>query len=471
MPPHATRSPLLMLLLVAPCAAADPVVPTDGMKIAADTTLAPGVYLLAEGLEIVADGVILDGSDAVLISREQKGVGLIAAGRKDITIRNLTVERFHTGILLRDCAAPVITGCRIRGTHEIPSGPVWLDIWAPPDRAYGAAILLHNVRDARIEANDLQHQQNGLSLYNCSRCTLTANNASFNSGWGIHLHASSDNILRENVADWCNRIYTYPQGGYYAGADAAGLLIVVSSSRNVVEKNSFRGGGDGVFIAGYRHPDINAPCNDNVFRENDCSLSPNNAFEATFCSGNRFENNVADKSNYGFWLGYSTSTHVSENKIRENRVAGVAIEHGRSNRISGNVIRRNRTGVELWTDADNDFVKALPEAAPSEKEWVLENVFQQNDVAISLRADNDVAPDLCRGHQLLNNRLLANRVGLRVRRARDLTVRGTEFRAQTGPDLDVEDAGSLDTTGNLFEPAPASPAPSTPPTRSNTATE
>ena len=69
-----------------------------------------------------------------------------------------------------------------------------------------------------------------------------------------------------------------------------------------------------------------------------------------FSSGNVFEGNIANYSNYGFWLGYSTDTTVRGNEIRANRFDGVAIEHGRDNRIEDNRIERNRNGIRLWSD-------------------------------------------------------------------------------------------------------------------------
>ncbi len=61
-----------------------------------------------------------------------------------------------------------------------------------------------------------------------------------------------------------------------------------------------------------------------------------------------FEENVADFSNYGFWLGYSRDTLVLSNRIRSNRLDGIAIEAGRGNRIKQNTIIGNRTGIRLW---------------------------------------------------------------------------------------------------------------------------
>jgi hypothetical protein len=51
------------------------VVPTDGMIIRADTTLALGACHLPKGLIIATDGVTLDGGGALLIGEQRTGAG------------------------------------------------------------------------------------------------------------------------------------------------------------------------------------------------------------------------------------------------------------------------------------------------------------------------------------------------------------------------------------------------------------
>jgi parallel beta-helix repeat protein len=53
-------------------------------------------------------------------------------------------------------------------------------------------------------------------------------------------------------------------------------------------------------------------CDNNIIEDNDGSYSPTNAFEAIFSRGNIFRSNIANYSNYGFWLG------VSRDGILEN---------------------------------------------------------------------------------------------------------------------------------------------------------
>src|SRR5579871_312556 len=305
-----------------------PVTPADGMEIGADCVLAPGIYVLPRGLSIVADGVTLDGNGAVLIGQDRQGAGIRLEGRSGVTIRNVRLRDYTHGIHARRCTNLTLVGNQIASTAELPPNTVFLDIWRRPEAAYGGAILLHEVSYSLVAGNDLQHQQSGLLTYHCARLTVRGNQAGYNSGYGFHLFGTSDSLFEENSADYCCRFEPREGGRHYGhvGADATGFLAVYHSCRNTFRRNTARLGGDGFFLAGLTPDGEKAGCNDNLFEENDASLSPNIAFEATFCRGNRFRNNFADRCNYGFWLGFSWDTTIESNRILLNRQAGIAVE-------------------------------------------------------------------------------------------------------------------------------------------------
>ena len=172
---------------------------------------------------------------------------------------------------------------------------------------------------------------------------VSGNHASHCGNVGIYLLQSSHNEVSDNRAEHCIR-YT---GRFWCDtADSAGILLEDGSNHNRITGNSLRYSGDGFFIRGHH----GEPSRDNFVARNDASYSPNNAFEAVFCPGNVFEDNVANYSNYGFWLGYSTDSTVRGNEIRANRFDGIAIEHGQNNAIEDNRIEENRNGIRLWSD-------------------------------------------------------------------------------------------------------------------------
>src|SRR5688500_8568013 len=228
--------------------------------ITKDTQLEPRVYFLPEGLTIDADNVTLDGRGATVIGADRTGHGARVSSRKNITIKNLNVMNFYHGLSIEKSKEVEIYNCHITSTAEIPSNTLFLDVWKDAGDAYGGAIYLKEVTDARIHENDLQHQMNGVLSYQCKRLEFIRNNASYCSGFGFHLFETCDSLFAENYADYCCRYYLSDSGSHL-GADATGFLIVFKSCNNVFRKNHARLGGDGFFLAGLAPGGLDVGCN------------------------------------------------------------------------------------------------------------------------------------------------------------------------------------------------------------------
>jgi parallel beta-helix repeat protein len=446
---------------------AELVIPEDGMVIERDTVLYPGVYYLPNGVFIAEDGVTLDGNGALLIGKDFNGRGVRVNQRIDVTIRNIRLERYYHGIWVNACANVRVERCQATHTHELPAPDTFLDVWLSREQAYGGGIFLSGVIDSVVADNDVQHQQSGIMLYGCNRVEVTRNNASFNSGYGLLLYESSENIVEGNTADFCCRVYTSDPTSdrYDNGADAAALVMMCNSSRNVVRDNRLRGSGDGVFLGGFHKDQIKVPCNDNVFENNDGSFSPNIAFEATFSQRNLFRNNRADNCTYGFWLGYSSETTVESNSITGNRSAGVAIEHGHHNTIKANTFERNGAGVQLWINDDGArgaglFRQFYPDCAESYETNVLDNAFTHNDVAVrawtertstrskSAATEHAVPAQRCHHFIVKGNTLHDNRVGVQFERVRDSSVHQNRITSNLEAGIKLVGCADVSTGGN-----------------------
>jgi parallel beta-helix repeat protein len=446
----------------------NPTIPTDGLSLRANTTLASGVYYLPAGLCIDADNVTLDGNGATLIGADRRGVGIRVNGRSNVAVRNVRLRDYYHGVVARGCRGLALDGNQITSTAEVAPNTIFLDIWLPPDEAYGGGILLWDVLDSRVEQNDLQHQQSGLLTYGCARLTVRANQASYNSGWGIHLYRTCDSLFEENVADYCCRFeprrppFGQVAGGRHyghMGADAAGFLAVSGSCRNVFRRNAARLGGDGFFLAGLSPDGEKAGCDDNLFEENDVSLSPNIAFEATFSRGNVFRGNFADRCNYGFWLGFSWDTSIENNRMLTNRQAGIAVENGHEFTVRGNTFQDNGHGILLWSKHVPRFAELYPESLTS-RDWQIEqNVFTRNGKGIRIAADQDhgirpLPPDVPRtpcphGHVIRRNEIQDNRVGIELAGVDGTVIEGNLLSGNVEADLVQEDAGGATSRNNL----------------------
>ena len=335
-------------------------------------------------IEICADGVALDLSGVVLDGEGDGGVGIWVHDCEDVAILNGMVMGFHYGIRAENVRNLTIRGCVVSDNANPPDAGWLPDIDAPVEEGFGGGIYLRRVSDSVIEGNLVCNNFNGISVVRSERNVVRGNNASHCGNVGIYLLMSSDNEVVDNTAEHCIR-YT---GRFWCDtADSAGILLEHDSHRNRIIGNSLRYSGDGFFIRAHNRP----PSNDNFIAGNDGSYSPNNAFEAVFSSGNVFEGNIANYSNYGFWLGYSTDTTVRGNEIRANRFDGVAIEHGRDNSIEDNRIERNRNGIRLWSDGAPER-RDIGEGDVAARHYAIRGnrIEDSRECGISVTDDHDV---------------------------------------------------------------------------------
>lgn len=426
------------------------VIPSDGMVIREDTRFAPGVYVLPHGLTIEADGVTLDGGGALLVSGEQTGSAIRVQGRKGVTLRGLRVSGYYQAIRCDDCENVTIEDVQVRGTAEIEGIETFLYLWQPLEQGYSAAILLHNVQGGAVRRCDVQHQMNGILLYNCSGLTVEQNNASFNSGWGVYLWGTTDSLIADNQLDFVNRLYRRPEdGSIRAEADTAAIVLVKSSSRNRFLRNSCIAGGDGIFVAGYEHPGMVTPCNDNVFEENDCRLSPNNAIESTFSQGNIFRRNNCSRSNYGFWMGYSWDNTLEDNHIEFNRFVGIAAEHAHGFVIRNNTIRLNGEGIRLWTRG-GEVLQYFPGFEVAHDVTIEGNTIETNRLGFNAYSAPD--PNEPQGHDfhLRGNTFNDNRVGAHFARVAASSVEDNAFTGNVESALRLRDGAAVRAQNNHF---------------------
>ncbi|MBL8166236.1 MAG: right-handed parallel beta-helix repeat-containing protein [Anaerolineae bacterium] len=426
------------------------VVPVDGMVITEDTRFAPGIYPLSQGLKIGADGITIEGEGALLVDQSRQGVGIHAEGRQSVTVRGIAISGFFHGLRFDDCRDVRVEDVRVRDTYEIEGIDTFLYLWHPIEEVYSAAILLNGVQGGAVRGCDLQHQMNGILLYGSSGLTVENNNASFNSGWGVYLSGSSDNVVADNRLDFCNRIFRRPESGAIrVEADAAGIVLVESSCRNKFLRNSCLCGGDGIFVAGYNHKGGKTTCDDNLFEDNDCRLSPNNAIESTFSRGNVFRRNDCSRSNYGFWMGYSWDNVVEDNIIDSCRMVGIAIEHGHGFIIRRNQIQNNREGIRLFTRG-GETLKHWPEWSVSYDYTVEDNLIEQNRIGFNGYTGPEIPLEkVSYDLRIRGNTFRANLTGTRFHRVRDTTLSANIFQNNQQAAILIEQPGVTLTDNQL----------------------
>jgi len=419
---------------------------TGPMRIAQNTRIAPGTYRMdvadrAAVIEIDADNVELDLTGVTLESSaanpwERVGVGVHSEGHSHVTVRGGAIRGYRFGMLLGGDSAPAaeikVIGTDVSGSRgqRLLSTPThydendWVDIFKIESwESYGGGLYLKNVDGAWIEGVTAHGAQNGILLAKVTHATIYRSDLSHNSGWGIALWNSSWNDLLENHADWDVRCES---SSYSHGCDSAGVSLMDASNRNRIVGNSFTHSGDGYFLSRVE----NGPQSDyNYVAWNDGSYSPHNAFESTFSEGDEFDHNIADHSDYGFWLGFSRASTVADNHIEGSKRDAVAIEHGSGNNIVRNQIIANGTsGIRLFRGGT-----ALE---PSERYAILENNFTGNPAALILERTQDVS--------ITANTFANNKVGLKLESGNaGIRLQKNRFTPQTAKKIETADPSAI----------------------------
>ena len=296
-------------------------------------------------MSVSTSGVCLDLSGVFLDGEGAGGVGISVRDCEDVTIQNGVIKGFHYGIHAENVDRLSIQNCVVSDNTN-PTDAGWLpDTDSPMEEGFGGGIYLRRVRHSVIENNQVNNNFNGISLVRSDHNVIGGNHASYCGNVGIYLLKSSHNEILHNLCEHCIR---YTDRFWCDTADSAGILLEQESNRNRIIGNSLRYSGDGFFIRANPRADSPVSSDYNLVQGNDASFSPNNAFEAVFSAHNVFRENVANYSNYGFWLGYSSNTKVEGNTANYNRLDGIAIEHGRANTLQGNHLEGNRNGINLW---------------------------------------------------------------------------------------------------------------------------
>ena len=345
----------------------------SGLVITRSVRVAPRTYRLAapasldsavitiRGDDITVDfaGASLVGLDPTSDPDRASGIGIRVDGGRNVRVLNATVRGYKVGLLARGTRNLSLGRDdfshnwkpRLFSAIEHESLADWLSHHHNEQREwlrFGAGVYLEDVRGGEIREVRIEQGMEGLMLVRSDSLRVWNNVIEFNSGVGMGLYRSSDNVIMHNRASYNVRGYSH--GFYKRGQDSADLLLYEQSCRNVVAYNSMTHGGDGLFLwAGQSTMDTGeGGSNDNLFYANDFSFAPTNGMEATF-SRNIFAENRVEGSDYGLWGGYSFDSRVVGNHFARNRT-GVAIEHGQNNTIARNVFDGDTVAIYLWAN-------------------------------------------------------------------------------------------------------------------------
>lgn len=388
------RTTLAILTAIAGCAiAADPI------EISSDTKLDPKkVY---GPIVVTASHVTIDGQGAWVVGategapREYKGVGIRARAVNGVTLRNINVKGFETGLRVEDAEGWTIEGCDFSDNFHDPDFG-----WGENGRRGG--IVLTRVRKSTLRGNKANRNWDGCGLEACDENTIEGNDFSRCSNTCLKLWTSRRNTITGNNLSYGIRI----SPGEVHARDSTCVLIESGSNDNVFRGNDCTHGGDGIFVRV-----LNGWCSTgNLFEENDCSYANNNAIEC-WAPRNRWVRNKANHSSYGFWMGGSDQTALIDNEaawngdpkghhnsphLPDGGHAGIVFMFGPGSHV---VVRGNRchhnngAGIALIGDQESRGEKWKI------RHWIIEqNLLEENrwDVFLQHADWVRIAANLCR---------------------------------------------------------------------------
>src|SRR5207249_1692759 len=128
--------------------------------------------------------------------------GVSSIGHDNVIIRNGTIRGYFYGVRLENATNAQVLGNDLSANWLDPASqtpnPPFLNINAGPNLAdrsnLGGGLFMRNVTGGMVSGNTMRSGENGMDLYNVTASTIDHNNASDNTGWGVHLYASTGNL-------------------------------------------------------------------------------------------------------------------------------------------------------------------------------------------------------------------------------------------------------------------------------------
>jgi len=136
--------------------------------------------ILSGGIVVERDNIILDGSACTLQGNKSLGsMGVVLDGRSNVTIKNLTITDFITGVHLMRSLGNILQNDRMTTNT--------------------CGIYLENSSGNNMSENDISDQDiNGVVLRSSANNSIDENRISANGLYGVYLLDSSNNSLTEN---------------------------------------------------------------------------------------------------------------------------------------------------------------------------------------------------------------------------------------------------------------------------------
>jgi len=339
------------------------------------------VYTFTDNIfnEIVVErsNIIVDGNGYMLQGSGSKS-GFVLVGINNVTIQNMNIQKFATGVTLDKSSYNNVSGNSIADNND----GVYLD------GASNNVISGNNIKNNRLKGIGVYSSSEGNSIFgnnftdnfrnmyiSCSSGNTISENTITDSDYdGICLYWASDNIISENTITDCN----YDGICLYWASDniiSENIMTenyhsvsLYSSSDNTISRNNIRNSVYGVNI--YSFSQFNT-ISENTVTDNDDGIhfysasnntvsrnnitNNNRGIDFDSSSENTVSGNIITSNDHGIYLSGSYGNTISENEITDSNYDGVYLyDSSEFNTISENTITNNDyDGVYLYWSNNN----------------------------------------------------------------------------------------------------------------------
>ncbi len=324
--------------------------------------LGGGNTIIGNNVSNNGDGIYLDNSDnnnitGNNISNNDYGIFSDRSKGNNIIDNKIDLNNYY-GIFLESSNATNVSGNAmirngifIRGnllgnwnTHEIDSTNTvngkaveyWKNQTSGIIPAGAGEVILANCTNVNVEYQDLTSGSVGVELGFSSNNSITGNNASFNTIYGIYLYSSNGNNITGNNASNSSRY---------------GIYLYYSDGNNITGNNASSNNDNGIHIS---------DSDGNTVKSNVASL--NNWYGIFFDSSDRnnITSNNASFNDNGITLHFSSNCNITDNSVSNNDY-GITIESSPDNNLSSNNVSDNWFGTRLESSTNislskNNFV-------------------------------------------------------------------------------------------------------------------
>ena len=264
-------------------------------------TLTGNIRSYRDGMVVERDNIVIDGVGYTL-QGDRNARGMYLYGRSNVTIKNINVKEFVTGISLS-----YSNGIRIYGnniTENIDNG---IHLWESSNNS--------------IFMNEIKSNRFGVALRYLSYYNNIFGNTFINNG--LFVWFSYRNVVKDNTVNGKPLIYLEGLSNYKI-SDAGQVILVGCSNITVTNVNLSRT-TVGVELWDTRNSVISG----NTLKENN------------WC---------------GIYLGFSKCNNISLNSIEDNYFGIFLYGSSRYNSISENSIMRNNYGIILGYESSNNKI-------------------------------------------------------------------------------------------------------------------